>query len=108
MTRNFFVICGDRHWQYHSIDPTGVEEFSCGALVDANSRLGRQPGDPMSTDPDATIKQVYSQATPSGGFLLVESSPANDGEAAALVFRFHDEHGEVLYEHRKSAVAVAR
>ena len=103
MAKHFFIICGDRHWQYHSIDPTGIEEFSCGALVDANSRLGRQPGDPMSTDPEATIKQVYTQATPSGGFLLVESSPATNGGLATLAFRFHDEHGEVLYEHRKSA-----
>ncbi|MEX0819717.1 MAG: sulfatase-like hydrolase/transferase, partial [Pirellulaceae bacterium] len=43
VAKNFFLICGDRHWQYHSIDPAGIEEFSCGALVDANSRLGRQP-----------------------------------------------------------------
>ncbi len=28
---NMFVACGDRHWQYVSVDlPTGVKEFSCG------------------------------------------------------------------------------
>ncbi len=28
---NFFVVCGDRHWQYHSVHPaTGVQEFSVG------------------------------------------------------------------------------
>lgn len=42
---------GDRHWQYHSIRPDGFEEFSVGVLVDRNSRLGRKPGDPESTDP---------------------------------------------------------
>ena len=103
MAKNFFVICGDRHWQYHSIHPTNIEEFSCGALVDANSRPGRKPGDPLSTDPEALIKQVYSQKTPSGGFLMVESTPARDRAPAALTFRFNDEHGEVLYEHRKTA-----
>ncbi len=27
--RNFFIVCGDRHWQYHAVDSTGIEEFSC-------------------------------------------------------------------------------
>ena len=39
--QNFYIVCGDRHWQYHSVSPEGLEEFSCGALVDANSRPGR-------------------------------------------------------------------
>lgn len=97
---NFYLVCGDRHWQYHSVHPSGMEEFSSGALVDANSRPGRQPGDPKSTDPQGLIRQPYSQDTPSGGFLEVESLPADDG-AATLTFRFHDEHGVVLYEHTK-------
>ncbi|MEZ6075412.1 MAG: alkaline phosphatase D family protein [Pirellulaceae bacterium] len=37
--QNFFLVCGDRHWQYHALDSTGFEEFSCGALVDANARF---------------------------------------------------------------------
>ena len=40
----FFVVCGDRHWKYHAEHPSGVEEYSCGALVRANSRRGRAPG----------------------------------------------------------------
>jgi len=108
MSKNFFLICGDRHWQYHSIHPASIEEFSCGALVDANSRPGRQPGDPKSTDPEGLIKQVYSQQTPSGGYLLVESSPTSDDEPSTLTFRFHDEHGEVLYEHRKTGGTSTR
>ncbi|MCA9122398.1 MAG: sulfatase-like hydrolase/transferase [Planctomycetales bacterium] len=108
LTKQLFVVCGDRHWQYHSIHPTGVEEFSCGALVDANSRPGRKPGDPASTDPDGHIKQVYSQKKPSGGFLLIESRPSQDDVAPTLAFRFHDEHGELLYEHIKSSDAAKR
>lgn len=108
MAKNLFVVCGDRHWQYHSIHPTGVEEFSCGALVDENSRLGRLPGDPASTDPEGHIKQVHSQKAPSGGFLLIESSPAKGDVPATLAFRFHDDHGEVLYEHRKSPTGANR
>ena len=96
--KGFHVICGDRHWQYHSIDPTGIEEFSSGALVDSNSRLGRDPGDPKSTDPDAKIKQLHSQTKASGGFLKV--SVAKDG---SIRFEFFDEHGESLYHTTKSS-----
>ena len=33
-----FVINGDRHWQYHSVDPeTGLNEFGCGASSDAHA-----------------------------------------------------------------------
>jgi alkaline phosphatase D len=29
--KNAFVVCGDRHWQYQSVDSrTGLKEFSCG------------------------------------------------------------------------------
>ncbi len=97
--QHVYFVCGDRHWQYHSIDPTGLQEFSCGALVDANARLGRKPGDPKSTDPDATIRQVYTQKTPSGGFLLVTALPSANGEPAKLRFEFCDEHGKRLYVH---------
>ena len=103
IVKNFYLVCGDRHWQYHSIHPTGLEEFSSGALVDANSRPGRSPGDPLSTDPDGLIKQVYAQKKPSGGFLLIDSQPAKGDATATLTFRFHDENGVVLHEHKKTA-----
>ncbi len=105
--QNFYIVCGDRHWQYHSIDPTGIEEFSCGALVDANSRLGRSPGDPKSTDPDGKIKQAYSQEKPSGGFLEIDVTPAVDKRPATLKFLFHDERGKLLYQHSKRRVGQA-
>jgi alkaline phosphatase/alkaline phosphatase D len=99
--RNFFIVCGDRHWQYHSIHPTGIEEFSCGALVDANSRPGREPGDPKSTDPQGLIRQPYRQATPSGGFLMVSVRPSREGRPARLTFAHYDEHGVLLNEQTK-------
>jgi len=99
--QNFYLVCGDRHWQYHSIHPLGIEEFSCGALVDANSRLGRKPGDPKSTDPEGNIRQVYTQDEPSGGFLLIEVEPAAGKRPATLNFLFHDERGKLLYRHAK-------
>ncbi len=35
---NLLVINGDRHWQYHSVDPeSGLHEFSCGPVADAHA-----------------------------------------------------------------------
>ncbi|MCB1087229.1 MAG: hypothetical protein KDM63_09305 [Verrucomicrobiae bacterium] len=89
--RHFYIVCGDRHWQYHAIDPSGIEEFSCGALVDANSRLGRKSGDPQSTDPEGLIRQPYLQDPRSGGYLAIE---VTDGK---LTFTWRDEHGVELH-----------
>jgi alkaline phosphatase/alkaline phosphatase D len=99
--KNLFIVCGDRHWQYHSIRPDGFEEFSVGALVDANARLGPRPGDDGSTDPEGLISQPYSQEEPSGGFLEVTVHPPQGEEPAAIEFRFYDEHGAFLYRARK-------
>ncbi len=95
LENGFYVLCGDRHWQYHSLAPDGLEEFSCGALVDANSRLGRLPGDPESTDPEGKITQFYTQSEPSGGFLEVKC--LYEGETPRLRFGFYDENGAELY-----------
>lgn len=103
LQKNFFLLCGDRHWQYHSIHPSGFEEFSCGALVDNNARIGRSPGDPKSTDPQAEIKQIYTQSEPSGGFLHVSVKP---GSPPKLTFTFFDEKGQVLYSCSKTASGV--
>ncbi len=102
MDKNTFFACGDRHWQYHSVAPNGLEEFSCGALVDANARAGRLPGDKKSTDPDALIKQPYVQTkeTESGGFLKITAEERKGKKE--LRFDFHDEKGVLLYSHTKS------
>ena len=101
--KNFYLVCGDRHWQYHSVHPSGFEEFSCGALVDANSRLGRLPGDPESTDPDGEITQIFTQDEASGGFLLISASPGENSTAPVCRFSFYDEFGEPLYAVTKIA-----
>jgi len=36
--KNMYVITGDRHWQYVSVDPqTGVREYACGPSSDAHA-----------------------------------------------------------------------
>ncbi len=91
---NFMTICGDRHWQYHSIHPTGVNEFACGALNDENSRVGVAPGDSKGTDPKALIQQPFMYPKPSGGFLVVT---AGDD----LQIEFVNDEGKPLYKATK-------
>jgi len=94
----FFMVNGDRHWQYHSIDKRGYSEFGTGAFNDENSRLGRNPGDPDSTDPEAEVVQAFTSPTPSGGFLHVKVDPqGSPWKTARIIFDFFNDEGEVLY-----------
>lgn len=86
---NCFVICGDRHWQYHSIHPqTGLHEFSVGAASDEHA--GGTPGE------DKAIHQFHRVK---GGFLSVTLQPTGSG--SRITFRHHDVGGEVVYEFSK-------
>ncbi len=104
LKKNFYIVCGDRHWQYHAKHPKGIEEFSSGALVDNNSRAGRMAGDPKSTDPNALITQYYIQGTEedaTGGFLNVKVTTSGEPE---LHFLYFDENGNLLYSTTKKAM----
>lgn len=84
---NFFVANGDRHWQYHSVDPeTGLQEFSCGPVSDrhASGSPGHEP----------LYHRYHNQR---GGFLSVHTKL--EDEASLITFRFHGVDGEVDYEH---------
>jgi len=72
-TARLFILCGDRHWQYHSIHPSGYHEFCSGALNDENSRLGIAPGEQKSSDALGLIRQPYTSPYPSGGFIYIET-----------------------------------
>jgi alkaline phosphatase D len=91
----FMTFCGDRHWQYHSIHPSGVEEFACGALNDENSREGVAPGSKKGTDPDARVRQPYTYPKPTGGFIHVRVG-TGASEAATLVIEHRDDTGKVM------------
>ena len=102
LEKNLYIVCGDRHWQYHAMHPSGIEEFSTGALVDNNSRAGRLAGDPDSTDPDGLIKQFYIQGdaeAASGGFLSVTVKREKSTPIAS--FQYYDEKGNLLHETKK-------
>jgi alkaline phosphatase D len=98
---NVFNFCGDRHWQFHSIHPSGVEEFGCGALNDENSRRGVKPGSKRGTDPEGKIRQPFTYDEPTGGFLHVISR--RDGDGVRLIVEFRDDEGRVLHTVEKKS-----
>ncbi|GIW94599.1 MAG: alkaline phosphatase [Pirellulaceae bacterium] len=83
---NFFVVCGDRHWQYHSIHPrTGLHEFSVGAASD--SHAGGSPG--YNSD----FHRFHRVA---GGFLCVDVQ--SDRRQSQLAFQLRDVDGAVVHQ----------
>jgi alkaline phosphatase D len=82
---NFFVVCGDRHWQYHSVHPkTGLNEFSVGAASDEHA--GGTPGED---------KAIHKFHRVKGGFLSVTLRP--EGKKCAITFELRDVNGKVVY-----------
>ncbi len=82
---NFFVITGDRHWQYHSVHPeSGVHEFSAGPASDqhASGSPGENP-------------QYHKFHRVKGGFLAVTLS--RDGDKSRILFEHRDVMGKVVY-----------
>jgi alkaline phosphatase D len=83
---NFFVVCGDRHWQYHSVHPTaGVQEFSVGAA--SNSHAAGSPGE------DKAYHKFHRVV---GGFLCVELQA--EGNQSHIAFQLRGVDGKVGYE----------
>lgn len=101
-----FTITGDRHWQYHSMHSTGLEEFAAGAFNSQNSREGVPPGDASGTDSQGRIEQPYLQSPPVGGFLHVRVDPSSVGNRPSILFTHYSEHGDVLNAVRRYAPAA--
>jgi alkaline phosphatase D len=86
---NFFIACGDRHWQYHSVHPeTGVQEFSCGPASDEHA--GGSPGRNPAYHRFHRVK---------GGFLSV--SVQRSGDRSVIMFRLYDVGGRVVYRYKQ-------
>ncbi len=83
---NVIVMCGDRHWQYHSIDHRNgrtTNEFSCGPTSDEHV----QAVPPLYEG----VERPYAASR--GGFLAVRYQP----EDRSLTCEFHSMQGEPLY-----------
>ena len=87
-----YIVCGDRHWQYISVDPkTGAKEFSCGPTSDRHA----------SGFKEKNRSEMPKYLKIKGGFLSVTIDREN-GKPFAL-FRHHDTRGGVYNEERIEA-----
>lgn len=85
--KNMFVVCGDRHWQYISLDAeTGVREYSCGPTTDKHA----------SGFSLKNRSEMHQYLKICGGFLRVDVDRV-DG-IPQLTFRHHGTDGSVLNE----------
>ena len=85
--RNMFVICGDRHWQYYSVDPvTQLREYSCGPA--SNEHAGGWKQEDKRPDYHRYLNVI-------GGYLSAGMSPEDPPK---ITIRFHGTTGAVLFE----------
>ena len=76
------LMNGDRHWQYHSVDPdTELNEFGCGAASDSHSVMPSGGED----------LRYHRFLRAKGGFVTCRVDPS----AQTLVLQHHDVHGAV-------------
>ncbi len=87
--KNMYVICGDRHWQYISVDQkTGVREYSCGPA--SNEHAGGWSNDMRY--PEHKYLNVV------GGF-LAGTVDRTEGKPT-LTFRHYSVDSDILNEDR--------
>ena len=80
------LMNGDRHWQYHSVDPeTGVEEFGCGPASDEHAISPSRGED----------ERYHRFLRVKGGFATVAVNP--DDAEESLVIEHRDVNGAVQY-----------
>ena len=83
---NVILMCGDRHWQYHSIDRRNgrtIHEFGCGPTSDDHT----QAVPPMFEG----VERPYSASR--GGFMSIKYQPDR-----TLTFDFYSMAGKPLYQ----------
>ncbi len=88
--KNVFVVCGDRHWQYHSIHPkTGINEFSCGPASNKHAGGWKQ----------SDYREDYHQfLRVQGGYLEVRVDRDKESDKPFIKFIFRGEDGAAAYE----------
>jgi alkaline phosphatase D len=90
--KNLYVVCGDRHWQYVSVDPeTGVREYACGPT--SNKHAGGWK--------DEYRSPMHKYLKVQGGFLRVEASRKDNNPQ--LSFRHYDVDGNIANEEVRQA-----
>lgn len=90
--KNMYLVCGDRHWQYVSVDPkTSVTEYSCGPTSDRHAGGWSQ----------RNVSSMHKYLNVKGGFLRVVVSRVK-GKAQAA-FQHYSVDGKIYNEDIKIA-----
>ncbi len=89
--KNMFIVCGDRHWQYVSVDPeTDLREYSCGPTTDKHATT-------LQNDDHRRLKYLGEH----GGFLAVTVRRING--RPTILFRHYDVEGNVVNQDNPAA-----
>ncbi len=95
--KDMYVICGDRHWQYVSVDPkSGVREYSCGPTADSHAGGFREE----------YKSPMHRYLKIKGGFLSVVVNRA-DG-TPQIILRHHGVDGSLYHVDLLSSEGEAR
>lgn len=90
--KNMYLVCGDRHWQYVSVDPkTGVTEYSCGPTSNKHAGGWSQKN----------VSPMHKYLNVKGGFLRVVVKRVKGKPQVA--FQHHSVDGEIYNEDIKVA-----
>ena len=90
--KNMYLVCGDRHWQYVSVDPdTGITEYSCGPTSDRHAGGWKQ----------SNVSSMHKYLNVKGGFLRVVVSRVKGRPQVA--FQHYGVEGKVYNEDIKRA-----
>ncbi len=85
------LFCGDRHWQYASVDRRlGLWEFGCGPGSEVH-QLGWKEGD---------VRPEHQFLRVAGGFLSGRLNPSGPNQSSSLILRHHNVHGDEVSEFR--------
>jgi alkaline phosphatase D len=90
--KNMYLVCGDRHWQYVSVDPkTGVTEYSCGPT--SNKHAGGWK--------NSNVSPMHKYLNVKGGYLRVVVKRVKGKPQVA--FQHHSVDGKIYNEDIKHA-----
>ena len=89
--KNMYVVNGDRHWQYVSVDAeTGVTEFGSGPVSDYHAQ-GWSPDEVMPEHKFLRVK---------GGFLGIHVARVNN--VPTITFTHYDVDGKLVHEEKRT------
>jgi alkaline phosphatase/alkaline phosphatase D len=91
-----FFICTDSDLQYHRIDPSGFEEFSCGTLFRVKNGAENSAIDTLMASSEGSFSQRLFSNKSGGGFILLNSD-RDEYNSPVLLFRFFDDQKKLLY-----------